>query len=312
MQAAVRRRKVRKLILAGKRMARHNCRMTKLLTAVSVLIAHSASAQKAAPTAMEVIARIREHAGVTVRSSTVDTFKAGDSTSRVTGIAVTMMATLDVLERAVANGDNLVITHEPTFYTSRDTLAVLESENDKLLAEKQKYIREHGLIVWRFHDIPHAMSPDMIRSGVIRALGWQSFVHGNDTEVFDLPRITLRTLSNRLAEKLGAKAVRISGDPESRVAKAVLTQGFWGFASNRHAIQRANPDVVIIGEDHEWETIEYVVDAISAGRIKGLIVLGHVPSEQAGMEEFARWLRPIVPGVRVDFVPTRDPFRFSR
>jgi hypothetical protein len=43
-----------------------------------------------------------------------------------------------------------------------------------------------------------------------------------------------------------------------------------------------------------------------------MIVLGHIASEQAGMDEFARWLRPIVPGVRVDFVPTRDPFTFSR
>ena len=261
---------------------------------------------------MEVVARIKEQAAVSVRSSTVDTFKAGDSTARVTGIAVTMMATLDVLERAVAMRDNFIITHEPTFYTSRDTLAVLESENDQLLAAKQKYIRDHGLVVWRFHDTPHAMNPDMIRSGIVRALGWESMVHANDTEVFDLSPTTLRALSRKIGEKLGAEAVRISGNPDSRVAKAVLTQGFWGFAANRHAIQRANPDVVIIGEDHEWETIEYVVDAISAGRIKGLIVLGHIPSEQAGMAEFARWLRPIVPGVRVDFVPTKDPFRFSR
>jgi len=38
----------------------------------------------------------------------------------VTGIAVTMMATLDVLQRAAANGQNLIITHEPTFYDHLD------------------------------------------------------------------------------------------------------------------------------------------------------------------------------------------------
>ena len=62
-----------------------------------------------------------------------------------------MMATLDVLERAVERGDNLVITHEPTFYSHRDTIAVLESEGDKVLAAKRKYIADHGLIIWRFH-----------------------------------------------------------------------------------------------------------------------------------------------------------------
>jgi Tfp pilus assembly ATPase PilU len=96
------------------------------------------------------------------------------------------------------------------------------------------------------------------------------------------------------------------------VSRAVLTQGFPGFVANRHAIQRGSPDVVIIGEDHEWETIEYVVDAISAGQIKAMIVLGHIASEQLGMDEVARWLRPLLPGVRIDFIPTSDPFRFSR
>lgn len=277
-----------------------------------LFLASAASAQPAALTAAEVISRIRQQSGVEARTPTVDTFKAGNPETRVTGVAVTMMATLDLLKRAVARGDNLVITHEPTFYSHRDTIAVLESENDRVLAAKRKYIADHGLVVWRFHDIPHAMKPDMIRAGIIRALGWDSRVRNGDTEVFDLPRTSVRGLANQIAAKLGARAVRISGDPTALVSRAVLTEGFPGFAANRHAIQRGSPDVVIIGEDHEWETIEYVVDAISASQIKGLIVLGHIASEQLGMDLFARWLRPIIPGVRVDFVPTNDPFRFSR
>jgi len=276
------------------------------------LLASAASAQGSAPTAGEVIARIRDRAGVEARNPTVDTFKAGDSSARVTGIAVTMMATLDVLKRAVERGDNLVITHEPTFYSHRDTLGVLESENDEVLAAKKKYISDHKLVIWRFHDTPHAMKPDMIRAGIIHALGWDSRIRNGDAEVFDIPRTTVRALAAQLAGRLGARAVRISGDPLAVVRSAVLTEGFPGFAANRHAIQRGSPDVVIIGEDHEWETIEYVADAISAGQIDGMIVLGHIASEQAGMAEFARWLRPVVPGVRVDFVPTRDPFTFSR
>ena len=50
------------------------------------------------------------------------------------------------------------------------------------------------------------------------------------------------------------------------------------------------------------------VDAITAGQIKGLIVLGHISSEQAGMAEFARRLTTIVPEVPVHFIPTTDPF----
>jgi len=303
-------RKYRNLILAGKRPVPHTTRMKKLYSLAWTLVAIPCFAgAQGAPTAAYVTSLIRERSGVEARTPTVDTFKAGDPATRVTGIAVTMMATLDVLKRAVARGDNLIITHEPTFYSHRDTVAVLESENDRVLAAKKKYINDHGLIVWRFHDIPHAMKPDMIRAGIVRALGWESRIRNGDAEVFDLPRTTVRALANQLAEKLGARAVRISGDATATVSSAVLTQGFPGFAGNRRAIQRGMPDVVIIGEDHEWETIEYVADAISAGQVKGLIVLGHIASEQLGMEEFARWLRPIVPDVRVDFVPTTDPFR---
>jgi hypothetical protein len=101
------------------------------------LLASIGSAQESAPTAADVIARIMDRAGVEARNPTVDTFKAGDPAARVTGIAVTMMATLDVLRRAVERGDNLVITHEPTFYSHRDTLGVLESEKDEVLAAKR-------------------------------------------------------------------------------------------------------------------------------------------------------------------------------
>ncbi|MEO5589663.1 MAG: Nif3-like dinuclear metal center hexameric protein [Gemmatimonadaceae bacterium] len=282
------------------------------LAAAFALVTDFALSQNQPITASAVISRIEQQSGVTVPATTVDRFKAGDPQARVTGITVTMMATLDVLKQAAARGDNLVITHEPTFYSHRDTLAVLESENDAVLADKRRFIREHGLVIWRFHDFPHTMKPDMINAGITRALGWQRYQQTANPVAFNLPEQTLRALATGIGYKLGAKAIRISGNPAARVRTAVVTQGFPGFPTNRHAIQSAKPDVVIIGEDHEWETIEYVVDAISEGRIKGLIVLGHVPSEQAGMDEFARWLKTFVTEVPVHFIPTADPFRSLR
>lgn len=279
------------------------------LAAGFTLATTSALAQNQPLTAAAVISRIEQHSGVTVPATTVDRFKAGDPQARVTGITVTMMATLDVLRQAAARGDNLVITHEPTFYNHRDTLAILEGESDAVLAGKQRFIREHGLVIWRFHDIPHTMKPDMINAGIIRTLGWEEYQRAGNPVAFILPEQTIRSLATTVGDKLGAKAIRISGNPAALVRTAVLTQGFPGFPTNRHAIQSAKPDVVIIGEDHEWETIEYVVDAISEGRIKGLIVLGHIPSEQAGMDEFARWLRSFVTEVPIHFIPTADPFR---
>jgi creatinine amidohydrolase/Fe(II)-dependent formamide hydrolase-like protein len=67
-------------------------------------------------------------------------------------------------------------------------------------------------------------------------------------------------------------------------------------------------EVLMVGETREWETVEYAADAVREGRKKGLIVIGHVPSEQAGMEECARWLRNFVKDVPVEFVATKQPF----
>ena len=280
-----------------------------ICVAANVATVCPAVAQSSQLTAVEIVAQITQHAGGPVPTSTVDTFKAGDPNTKVHGIAVTMMATLDVLMRAAANGDNLIITHEPTFYGHKDDISVLEKENDPVLAAKKKFIAEHGLVVWRFHDIPHSMQPDMITQGVIHALGWETKQRGPSSQLFDLAPTTLASLAATVSKRLGANATRIIGDPKARVAKIGLTEGFPGFVANRHVFQSHNIDVLVIGEDHEWETIEYATDAISAGQLKGLIVIGHISSEQAGMEEVGRWLKTFITEVPIEFVATRDPFR---
>ncbi len=89
-----------------------------IVMAMTIAMVGSVSAQESAKkvTAQEVVDAIKSHVGVEWREKTVDTFKTGDPNTVVTGVAVTMMATLDVLQRAVANGDNMVITHEPIFF----------------------------------------------------------------------------------------------------------------------------------------------------------------------------------------------------
>jgi hypothetical protein len=141
-----------------------------------LMMASGASAQNAKVTAQQIVERIKAHVGVPWTIETVDTFKAGDPETPVTGIAVTMMATMEVLERAAASGKNLVITHEPTFYNHEDQAEQLpQKENDQVLAAKRAFIKEHGLIVWRFHDHWHMRKPDGIEAGMVRALGWEKY-----------------------------------------------------------------------------------------------------------------------------------------
>ncbi len=259
-------------------------------------------------TARQVIERIQKNVGVPWRTPTVDTFKAGDPDTPVTGIATTMMATYDVLRRAAAAGDNLIITHEPTFYGHLDETADLARENDAVLAAKRAFIAEHHLVIWRFHDHWHARIPDGIMTGMIRALGWEKFLKPGSANLFVIPETTLENLAASIKDRLGIRTLRVVGDPALRVTRLALNPGYPGFPAERHMLQRADVEVLVMGEGLEWETIEYGADAAAEGRRKALIILGHIPSEQAGMEDCARWLKGFVTEVPVEFIATAEPF----
>ena len=287
--------------------------MKMLITAVSsALIAAAmcgmpAQAQEKRPTAQEVIAAIQEHVGVPWKAQTVDTFKAGNPEMRVTGIAVTMMATLDVLQRAAAKGENLVITHEPTFYNHLDRPEGMD-ESDAVWKEKREFIEKNGMVVWRFHDHWHLRKPDGILAGMVKSLGWEKFQSGENPHLFTVPEITLEKLAADVAKQLDTPVLRVVGNPAMKVTKLALSPGSAGFERETHALEMENVEVLLVGETREWETVEYAADAVTEGKRKALIVIGHVPSEQAGMEECARWLKIFVKNVPVEFVPTKQPF----
>ncbi len=258
--------------------------------------------------AQQIVERIQKEVGVPWNAETVDTFKAGDPHTPVTGVAVTMMATLDVLQRAAAQGDNFVITHEPTFYSHLDGIADLEKQNDPVLAAKQAFIREHHMVVWRFHDHWHMRQPDGIQLGMTKALGWQKFQSADNPHLFTLPETTLADLAETLKKKLGIVAMRVVGDRSMKVSKIALIPGAAGSETQIKALERPDVEVAVIGEVPEWETVEYVDDATAAHQHKALIMLTHIPSEQAGMEECTQWLKTFVKEVPVEFVAAKQPF----
>jgi putative NIF3 family GTP cyclohydrolase 1 type 2 len=265
------------------------------------------TAQERRITAREVVAEIQKQVGVEWQKDTVDTFKAGSPDTAVTGIAVTMMATMDVLQRASAKGLNFVITHEPTFYAHLDKPEGMP-ESDPVWAEKRAFIEKHGMVVWRFHDHWHMRKPDGIEAGMVHSLGWEKFQNSENQYLFVMPETTVKKLAGEVAHKLDSPVVRVVGEPEMKVTKVGFSPGAAGFQAETHALERDEVQVLLVGETREWETVEYAADAVSQGRNKALIVIGHVPSEQAGMEECTRWLKQFVKQVPVEFVTTKEPF----
>ena len=262
------------------------------------------SAQEAGlPTAGQVIERIQKNVGVPWRAETVDTIKSGSAGTRVRGIATTMMATLDVVQRAAAAGKNFVITHEPTFYTHEDKTDALR--DDPTYRFKQDFLDRHDMVVFRFHDHWHAHRPDGIATGMVQALGWEKQTDPDNPRQFLFDGITLSALAKQIEDKLKIRTMRVMGDPNLRVHAVA---GNWGYAGSSRPFARPDLDVLVIGEAREWELIEYAADTIKSGKKKGLIVLGHILSEQAGMLNCANWLKTFITDVPIEFIPAAEPF----
>jgi putative NIF3 family GTP cyclohydrolase 1 type 2 len=150
--------------------------------------------------------------------------------------------------------------------------------------------------------------PDGIEAGTVRALGWEKYQNADNQYLFVLPETTVKKLAEEVAKKLDSVTVRVVGEPEMKVTKVALSPGAAGFEAETHALESDAVEVLLVGETREWETVEYAADAVTQGRKKALIVIGHIPSEQAGMEECTRWLKTFVSGVLVEFVRAKQAF----
>jgi len=261
-------------------------------------------------TARQVIDKIKENVSCEWSSSTVDTFKAGNPDQKVTGIATTFIATMDVLKRARDLECNLIITHEPTFYNHLDQTGHLEE--DPVYKAKLKFIEDNNLVIFRFHDHIHRTDPDGIQEGMLEKLKWKDHVVSKDPLILKFDRMYVGDLAKELKMTFDKSPIRVIGDPNASFTNIAFSPGAPGYQAHLRLLVRNDVEVLIGGEVPEWESITYVRDAVGAGMNKTMILLGHVNSEEAGMKYCAGWMEGFIPNVPIHFVPAGDPFYLPR
>lgn len=257
-------------------------------------------------TAEQVIATIIKNTGSNVIPKTVDVIKEGDPKTPVNGIVTCMFATMDVLKQAVSKNCNLIIVHEPLYYNHLDETKMFQ--NDPVFLEKKQFINDHKLVIWRFHDYIHSMKPDGIETGMVSKLGWKEYAVKGTTNQFVLPETTLKELLKNLKQVFPKNAFYVVGNPDMKLKNVRLAAGAPGSARHISLLEDKNVDVVIGGEAQQWETYEYMRDAVDQGRNKAVIFLGHINSEEAGMDYCSLWLKSFIKNVPVYFVECGPSF----
>jgi putative NIF3 family GTP cyclohydrolase 1 type 2 len=258
-------------------------------------------------TAGEVLARIKANLGVAWRDATYrDTYKFGGPETVVTGIATTAFASYDVVQRAVKAGCNMIIPHEVTYWNDRDDTSIVSG--DPVYTTKVDFMRKHDVVVFRIHDHMHAQRPDFTFAGSARALGLDSkYETAPQSHRFTIPETTLGALAADFQKRLGAKALRVVGDPNAKVTRIQLGVGYATAPLNNPDV-----DVVVSGEQQEsdgsFDSPAYALDAVKLGIAKGWIMLGHTLSEEQGMLEMANWIKSFTPEVPVQLIRAEEPF----
>jgi hypothetical protein len=256
-------------------------------------------------TAQQAIDRIRARVGVPWRETTVDTFKAGDPQTVVTGIATTVMATLPVLRQAAAAGRNLIVTCEPTFYAGNEDPGPRAA--DPVYLAKKAFIDEHRLVVWRFSDHWGARVPNEFASALADTLGWAKLQTRENPLIYAVPSTTLGALAAQARARLRVRGgMRIIGASGMRVRRVLVSPGTTSLQTAVDNLPQA--DLILSGEPREWEAIEYVADTAAAGQPKGMIAVGRLVSQEPGMRACAAWLRTIVTEVPVEAIAAGDPY----
>lgn len=257
----------------------------------------------------DAIERILDHMPERLPPGGCDRVIHGDPARELRGIAVTFMATRAVLERAAAAGCDFIVTHEPTWWNHHDHVDWLHG--DPVQRAKAAFADAHGLVLWRLHDHVHVGWPDLIAQGMLRALGWEGHVVPDRVDLVALPPQPLRALAAHVRARLGAATARFAGDPDAPVSRIAFLPGACGGRRQLDLLRQPDVEAVFCGESPEWETCEYVRDAVAQGRRKALIVAGHAASEEAGMAHLAALVRDWFPGVPVTHLPTGEPFQHA-
>ena len=235
-------------------------------------------------------------------ATTVDGVIVGDPKREIGHAVVTWISSFDAVREAVRRGAELLITHEPTFWTHRDELT--QWQKTELFAKKKGYIEEHGLVILRNHDVWDVF-PEL---GIPWA--WARFLELGDQPAardhrgyqhrYDIEPVSVDELAERIAAKtatIGEPTVHVIGDGAQIVSRVGTGTGC---GCDTHTYVEMGCDVSVVCDDgvHYWGQIQYAQDLGHP-----VIRVNHGTSEEPGMMTLTQYVAETFPTLKVGHLP---------
>ena len=211
----------------------------------------------------------------------------GNALSPIKKILVAIDATDAVIEEAIADNYNCIITHHPITYAPLKRITADCTIGRKILA-----LARHGISLYAAHT-----NLDKAPGGVNDCLA-QKFSIKNTTplvkdafgdkvglgRIGELPtEITLRELAEHFKKSLGLKDIRYSGDLSHKIKKVAMCGGsgmsFWQAAKDAHC------DVYITGDAKYGDTLDVLASGLC------LLDITHYSGENIIVEAIVERLR---------------------
>lgn len=244
-----------------------------------------------------------------LKPGTVDRFIIGDPETKIKKAGTCWMSDWKTCKKAVESGVNVLVTHEPTFYTHRD---LDEKEGDyfaspsftkelylEQVEKKKKWINENGLVIIRNHDTMDALGDKGIPFALGNFLGFKNEDIIASRTYYNVYKVKSQTASGyagkvaaRLSE-IGQPGVAFYGDPERVISSVGVGTGC---ICDPMEFADMKPDIFISIDDvvRTWTQTAFAADTGNP-----LIVINHGTSEEMGMRSLNQIIRQQFPDLEV-------------
>jgi len=240
-----------------------------------------------------------------VSEPSVDRIVIGDPRTKILKAGTCWQPYFSTLRKAWEQGINLMIVHEPAFYTHWD----LDRQDDLFntlpsparerytaaIEEKRSWIQENKMVIIRCHDVMDIVKGFGIPFALGHALGYshEDIVRSKDYyNVYRVETASAWKVARNIASKLlvlNQPGVAFYGDRERMISTVGLGTGC---ICDPNQYMELNPDLVIAIDDtvRTWTQTSFAEDTGDP-----LVVINHGTAEETGMRMLNQHLSQSIP-----------------